>query len=55
MTQSSAQVKIRLPETLKVWLKQEASKSRRSLNSEVVLRLEQSRAIEGADQRKDAA
>jgi len=34
---------VRLPEELKVWLKKVAAASRRSLNSEVIIRLEESR------------
>lgn len=34
---------VRLPEELKVWLKRVAADSRRSLNSEVIVRLEESR------------
>lgn len=34
---------VRLPPNLKDWLKHQAAQNRRSMNSEVVLRLEQSR------------
>lgn len=34
---------LRLPPDLKVWLEQQAKANRRSLNSEIVYRLEQSR------------
>lgn len=39
-----AQVKVRLPAELKTWLQHQALDNRRTLNSEVVLRLEQSQA-----------
>lgn len=37
---------VRVPEWLKDWLKDEAIKNRRSLNSEVLVRLEQCRALQ---------
>ncbi|WP_114970221.1 Arc family DNA-binding protein [Rhodoferax ferrireducens] len=39
----SSQIKVRLPSDLKTWLQHQALDSRRTLNSEIVLRLEQSR------------
>lgn len=36
---------LRLPQELKAWLQHQAIDNRRSLNGEIVLRLEQSRAI----------
>lgn len=44
------QTNIRIPSDLKEWLRQEARASRRSLTSEVILRLEESRARQGAAQ-----
>lgn len=41
---------VRLPPELKAWLKREANGNRRSMNSEVVARLEESRARQGAFQ-----
>ncbi|WP_084635686.1 Arc family DNA-binding protein [Comamonas sp. B-9] len=45
---------VRLPEDLKVWLKHRAIDNRRSFNSEITVRLEQSRAAEEAAQQKGA-
>ena len=39
-------IQVRMPDELKVWLKHQAIDNRRSLNSELVHRLEQSRAAE---------
>jgi len=41
---------VRLPPELKDWLKHQATHNRRSMNSEVVKRLEESRAQQGAYQ-----
>ena len=35
---------VRLPEDLKDWIKHQAVRNKRSMNSEIVVRLEQSRA-----------
>ncbi|MES2187979.1 MAG: Arc family DNA-binding protein [Pseudomonadota bacterium] len=42
------QTNLRIPAELKGWLQSEADKGRRSLTSEVVVRLEQSRAQQQA-------
>lgn len=42
-TKQTAPTPIRLPEDLKVWLKSEAATNHRSLNGEVLARLEASR------------
>lgn len=39
-------LQVRLPEQLKVWLKHKSVDNRRSLNSEVITRLEESMAME---------
>ena len=41
---TSPGVMVRLPEELKSWLKHQAIDNRRSLNGEILIRLEQSRA-----------
>lgn len=43
MARSDEQTNLRLPAELKTWLKQQATKARRSFSAEVVHRLEQSR------------
>lgn len=45
---------VRLPEELKKWLKHKAVDNYRSLNSEIVARLEQSRKAEEAQHEKQA-
>lgn len=45
---------VRLPEELKQWLKHKAIDNFRSLNSEIVARLEQSRKTEEAQDEKQA-
>lgn len=45
---------VRLPEDLKQWLKHKAVDNFRSLNSEIVARLEQSRKAEEAQHEKQA-
>jgi len=45
-------LQVRLPEDLKVWLKHKSVDNRRSLNSEVVARLEESREKELAQIRR---
>ena len=45
---------VRLPEELKQWLKHKAVDNFRSLNSEIVARLEQSRKAEEAPHEKQA-
>lgn len=50
----SPAVMVRLPEDLKIWLKHQAVDNRRSLNSEVLLRLERSRK-EDVQQQKGVA
>lgn len=45
---------VRLPEDLKQWLKHKAVDNFRSLNSEIVARLKQSRKAEDAQHEKDA-
>lgn len=42
-SQRAAPSPLRLPDELKVWLKHQAIDNRRSLNSEITIRLEQSR------------
>jgi len=37
---------VRLPEVLKSWVKEAAHKNRRSMNAEIVVRLEESRKLE---------
>lgn len=39
-------IQVRLPEDLKTWLKHQAVDNRRSLNSELIHRLEQSRTAQ---------
>lgn len=46
--QTGAQVKVRLPADLKTWLQHQALDNRRTLNSEVVLRLEKSQSQQQA-------
>lgn len=46
----SPAVQLRLPDELKAWLQHEAIDNRRSLNSEILVRLEQSRAQQLAQQ-----
>lgn len=43
MTSSDVQTNVRLPVELKQWLKEQATDNRRSFNSEVISRLEESR------------
>lgn len=45
---------VRLPEELKQWLKHKAVDNFRSLNSEIIARLEQSRKAEEAQHEKQA-
>lgn len=45
---------VRLPEDLKQWLKHKAVDNFRSLNSEIIARLEQSRKLEEAQHEKQA-
>jgi hypothetical protein len=45
---NSPALMVRLPDELKRWLKHQAIDNRRSTNSEVVVRLEESRARQGA-------
>jgi len=45
---------VRMPDSLKAWLQHEAIDNRRSLNSEIVVRLEQSRAAQQAQQPQGA-
>ncbi|KAF3999172.1 Arc family DNA-binding protein [Glaciimonas immobilis] len=47
-------LQVRLPEQLKVWLKHKSVDNRRSLNSEVVTRLEESRAMELSQLQRDS-
>lgn len=46
----SPSVLVRIPEELKTWLKHKAVDNRRSLNSEVLLRLEKSREAQELEQ-----
>ncbi|WP_399696549.1 Arc family DNA-binding protein [Xenophilus sp.] len=46
MARADKQTNIRLPDQLKEWLLERAGDNRRSLTSEVVMRLEQSRKAE---------
>lgn len=48
----SPAVMVRMPDELKLWLKHQAIDNRRSLNSEVLLRLEQSRSQQEASAEK---
>lgn len=50
----SPAAQVRLPDELKAWLQHQAIDNRRSLNSEIVLRLEQSRAKEAQDAKAPA-
>ncbi|MET3390669.1 hypothetical protein ABIC33_001292 [Variovorax sp. 1140] len=50
MARSDPQTNIRLPRELKDWLVEQATKNRRSLVSEVVVRLETSREAESKAQ-----
>ncbi|MGB3881990.1 MAG: Arc family DNA-binding protein [Diaphorobacter nitroreducens] len=50
----SPAAQVRLPDELKAWLQHEAIDNRRSLNSEIVVRLEQSRAQQLAQEPKGA-
>ena len=43
MTLADDQTNVRLPRILKDWLREQAAKNRRSLTSEIVTRLEESR------------
>lgn len=45
---------VRIPEELKIWLKHKAVDNFRSLNSEIIARLEQSRKSEEAQHEKQA-
>jgi hypothetical protein len=42
-------IMVRVPDELKCWLKQEAEKNRRSLNGELLVRLEESRSQQVKD------
>ena len=53
-TKSRAPSPVRLPEDLKQWLKHKAVDNFRSLNSEIIARLEQSRKAEEAQHEKHA-
>lgn len=44
MTREIKPLGVRMPEELKQWLKDQAEKNMRSLNSELVIRLQESRA-----------
>ena len=46
MARADKQTNVRLPDELKEWLLEKAGENRRSLTSEVVMRLEQSRKAE---------
>ena len=46
---------VRLPDELKAWLQHEAIDNRRSLNSEILVRLEQSRAQQELPKERGAA
>lgn len=46
MARADKQTNVRLPDELKEWLLEKAGENRRSLTSEVVTRLEQSRKAE---------
>lgn len=50
----SPAAQVRLPDDLKAWLQHAAIDNRRSLNSEIVVRLEKSRAQEQAKQPQGA-
>lgn len=50
----SPAIQVRLPEELKHWLKQQAVENRRTLNSEVLVRLEQSRERQEKIQQQEA-
>lgn len=51
MARPNEQTNLRVPQELKGWLHQQAKAAKRSLTAEVVLRLEESRARQGAIQR----
>lgn len=55
VSRGSPVAQVRLPEELKSWLQHEAIDNRRSLNSEIVVRLEQSRAAQQSKQPQGAA
>ena len=48
MSRTDPQVAIRLPESLKAWVKARAEENRRSQNAEIVFRLEQAKKLEEA-------
>lgn len=50
----SPAVMVRMTDEMKVWLKHQAIDNRRSLNGEIVARLEQSRKAEEAQHEKQA-
>lgn len=47
MNRQIAPFGLRIPEDLKDWLKQQAEQNRRSLNSEILARLEESKEQQG--------
>lgn len=49
MSEQISQVKVRLPVELVEWVKFQATINRRSLNAEIVYRLEQARKIQVAN------
>jgi hypothetical protein len=50
----ACQVKIRLPAALKAWLQRRAAANRRTLNAEVVVRLEETQKQEASDAKTPA-
>lgn len=48
MNRSIAPFGLRMPDDLKEWLKEQAALNRRSLNSEILARLEESRRVQNA-------
>lgn len=55
VTRASPIAQVRLPDDLKAWLQHEAIDNRRSLNSEIVVRLEQSRVVQQRSQHQGVA
>lgn len=48
MSRKDPQILLRLPESLKEWLKMQAAKNHRSQTAEIVYRLEQSKELQEA-------
>jgi hypothetical protein len=54
MEQRSAPMPLRIPDDLKAWLRSQAESNRRSMNGEVLYRLEQSRKQQAGSTRVPA-